>query len=64
MEETSLDTCARILGEFFKNDPKKITYWWFTKNPMLGGVSPAHLYIHRPEKVALFIKNLAEGNIA
>lgn len=57
-----LEEISNILSDCFKDDPKKITWWWFSKNPFFGYISPARVYMVRPEKVYKLIKNLREGN--
>jgi len=51
---------ADFLARFFKDDPSKISLWWITPNLNFGGVTPAHLYAYRPDKVILFIQYAKE----
>jgi len=55
---------AKHLAEFFKDDPKKITMWWLTENPLLGNIEPCRFWCMRPNKFRKWIKNLVDGNIA
>ena len=52
---------ASFLATHFKEEPSKITLWWHTKNPIIGGVTPAELYILRPEKAMIVFESLANG---
>lgn len=56
-----LEDVAKILGDFFKDEPEKITHWLFTYNPHLGG-TPARLIIARPEKAAKIIRSMHGGD--
>ena len=57
-----LNEISEILSKYFKDDPKKITFWWLSKNPFFGNISPARLYIWSPERVYKGVKSLSEGN--
>lgn len=63
--DDALQEIAEELAEFFKEDPKKITYWLMTPNPLLGEVVPAWLMLSHPrgpEKLWAFVRNQrAEG---
>lgn len=54
---------AEYLAEFFKDRPDKITFWWLTKNPMLGGTTPAYLYLMRPEKALRIFSSLVDESL-
>jgi hypothetical protein len=48
---------------FFHNDMKKTLIWFYTANPMLGGISPAEMImLGREEKLIKAIKSAMEGN--
>lgn len=60
---SDIEVIAKVLGEHFKDDPRKITYWLFCKNTMLGGISAAQLIIMgRAHKVRQFVEDCKEGN--
>lgn len=63
--ETAIAEIAEALGEFFADEPWKITHWLLTPNPMLGYIAPASLIlVGRAHKVAEFIRDAQEGSIA
>ena len=55
---------AKHFAEFFKDEPEKITMWWLTKNPLIGGIEPCRLWCIQPNKFKRWIKNLIDGDIA
>lgn len=54
---------AEHLAWFFEKEPEKITLWWFTENPGIGGEQPAMYYLLRPKKFEKWFKNLKESNV-
>lgn len=59
----SIKTVAKVLGEFFKDEPEKIVLWLFTDNPHFGSTTPAWLMTMKPEKAAKLIKALHGGDL-
>lgn len=57
----NLEIIAKGLAEFFKDDPKKISYWLLTENSHFGNISPANLIMLRGKagiaKVARFVES-------
>ena len=59
----TLEQIAKHLAELFKDEPEKITVWWFTKNLNFGGMTPAWYYLVRHEKFEKWFKSMIEGDI-
>jgi len=53
---------AKHLAEFFRDEPQKITIWWFTENLNFGGVTPAWLYLQRPKKFEKWLRHAKKLN--
>lgn len=52
---------AEGIAERFKDNPEKITQWWFSHNPLFGHTPPAFLMLMRPEKAVATIKAMLDG---
>jgi hypothetical protein len=51
-----------LVNSYFE-DEKKTSEWFFTENPLLGGVSPDQMIkLGRFEKLKTFVKQQLEGN--
>ena len=56
------DFIIKGITEYFKDEPEKITTWWFTPNPHFGGTPPAFLMVMKPNKAIKIIKALLKGD--
>lgn len=59
---TAFQEAQAIVNKYFDGDAKKITLWWNTENPLLGGVTPSSLYeLFGAEKLLKHIKHWQAG---
>lgn len=57
IEIEQLNTTAKAVIFFFRDEPYKAILWFITDNPMLGGISPmAMIETGRHEKVIEFVR--------
>jgi hypothetical protein len=55
--------CLEFVSRFFNWEIEKIIWWWSTKNPHLGEVSPLELVkMGKAQKVYSFIVGAIESN--
>lgn len=61
---STVQECYRLVREFFENEPEKVTPWFCSPNPFLGGVSPNEMIqAGREERLLRFIKSSILENV-
>jgi len=57
------EVIAGMIAPFFNGNEEKMANWYFTNNPLLGGLSPAEMVaLGKTEKLKKLIQNVLEEN--